>query len=144
MKSLRLLLALLTGMAVLTGAYAAEHPSALIPFYEKVSAALAADDFAEAKPAARQLAVEAARLRRDPIAAAAHAVAGAADLAAAREAFKTLSLETIALARNEKGYFIINCPMANADWVQSTREIANPYLGSAMFSCGTVKEETKG
>jgi hypothetical protein len=34
--------------------------------------------------------------------------------------------------------------MAEADWVQSTREVANPYYGQAMLSCGTVTEETKG
>jgi len=48
------------------------------------------------------------------------------------------------LARHEKGYFIVNCPMANADWLQSNRKIANPYFGQAMSACGSVTEETKG
>jgi hypothetical protein len=144
MKAFRLLLATLAAMAAVAGVHAAENPSALIPRYEKVSAALVADNFADAQAAARQLAAEAARLHLDGIAAAAQAVAKAGDLAAARAAFKTLSNETIALARQQKGYFIMTCPMAQADWVQSTREVANPYLGKDMPTCGSVKEETKG
>ena len=34
--------------------------------------------------------------------------------------------------------------MAQADWVQSTRAVTNPYLGKDMLTCGEVKEETKG
>jgi len=34
--------------------------------------------------------------------------------------------------------------MAQADWVQGTPEVANPYLGKEMLACGEVKEETKG
>ncbi len=39
------------------------------------------------------------------------------------------------------------CPMYNkgkgAFWVSETKEIKNPYLGKAMPTCGTVKEEIK-
>lgn len=39
------------------------------------------------------------------------------------------------------------CPMYNkgkgAFWVSETKEISNPYLGKAMPTCGTVKEEIK-
>jgi hypothetical protein len=144
MKALCVLLATLIGLPALAGARAAEDPSALILRYETIAAALVADDFASAQAAARQLAAAASSLHRDGIAAAAQAVAKAGDLAAARAAFKTLSTETIALARRQKGYFIMTCPMAQADWVQSTREVANPYFGKDMPTCGTVKEETKG
>jgi hypothetical protein len=144
MKAFRLVLATLAAIAAVAGVHAVENPSTLIPCYEKISAALVADNFADAQAAARQLAADAARLHRDGIAAAAQAVAKAGDLAAARAAFKLLSNETIALARQQKGYFIMTCPMAQADWVQSTRDVANPYFGQAMPTCGTVKEETKG
>ena len=37
-----------------------------------------------------------------------------------------------------------HCPMANnnsgADWLSETKEIKNPYFGSNMLTCGTVKE----
>lgn len=39
------------------------------------------------------------------------------------------------------------CPMYNkgkgAYWISETKEIKNPYLGKAMPTCGTVKEEIK-
>ena len=39
------------------------------------------------------------------------------------------------------------CPMYNngkgAFWISETKEIKNPYLGKAMPTCGTVKEEIK-
>ncbi len=53
--------------------------------------------------------------------------------------------ETVALAAAPSSapadgheLFIIHCPMANADWVQSDQTIANPYLGSSMSTCGSV------
>ena len=39
------------------------------------------------------------------------------------------------------------CPMANdgkgAIWISETKDIKNPYLGKAMPTCGTMKEEIK-
>ena len=138
-----IVLLLLGGLAA-APALAAENQLPLVPLYQKVASALCADDLTAAKAAAGTLATEAVRLHHDQITASATVVAQAGDIAAARAAFKTLSQETIALARQQKGYFILHCPMAEADWVQSTREVANPYYGQAMLSCGTVTEETKG
>jgi hypothetical protein len=112
--------------------------------YETVRAALADDDLAAARTAAQKLATEEVRLHHAGIASSAQDITKADNLAAAREAFKILSTETIALARRASGYFILTCPMAQADWVQSTRTVANPYLGKDMLTCGEVKEETKG
>jgi hypothetical protein len=30
-----------------------------------------------------------------------------------------------------------------ANWLSETKEIANPYLGKSMPTCGSVKEELK-
>ncbi len=144
MKTSRLLCALLAGMLALARLAAADTPSALVPCYEKIAAALVGDDFVGAKAAAQQLFAAAGRNHESAIAASAQIVARAGDLAAAREAFKVLSRDLITLARREKGYFVVNCPMANADWLQSTRKIANPYFGQAMSACGSITEETKG
>ena len=39
------------------------------------------------------------------------------------------------------------CPMANdgkgAIWISEPQDIKNPYLGKAMPTCGTIKEEMK-
>ena len=144
MKSFRLVLVLIAGSTGIARLHAAEPAAALLPLYEKVSAALVADNLAATRDAARTLAAAATNAHRTDLAAAAGAVAGATDLAASREAFKKLSQDTVVLARHERGWFIVNCPMANADWVQRTRTIANPYFGQSMPSCGIVKEETKG
>lgn len=145
MTTLRTLvvLVLASGLAVVS-ALARENSSILLPLYERVATALSADDLAGAKAAARNLAAEAATAQPGALADSATAVTRAGDLGQARTSFKALSAEAIALARHTKGYFILTCPMAQADWVQGTPEVANPYLGKEMLACGEVKEETKG
>jgi hypothetical protein len=138
-----ILLFLATGLTV-ASTFAEDNRATLLPLYEKVVLALAADDLAGARMAARHLAAEAAKAGDRGMAGSASAVVQADDLSHARASFKALSTGAIALARHAKGYFILTCPMAGADWVQSTRAIANPYLGKDMLTCGEVKEETKG
>jgi multidrug efflux pump subunit AcrA (membrane-fusion protein) len=37
--------------------------------------------------------------------------------------------------------YIAHCPMANADWITSTRDIDNPYKGTDMLTCGSITGE---
>jgi len=41
--------------------------------------------------------------------------------------------------------YVANCPMYNknkgANWLTASKEIKNPYMGTAMLKCGTIKEE---
>ncbi len=75
-------------------------------------------------------------------------IATAADLASARLAFATLSNEMAALVKGEQlstgSLYLEYCPMANnntgAYWLSNEKEIKNPYFGSKMLKCGTVKE----
>ena len=68
----------------------------------------------------------------------------------AREKFKSLSQSVISYLKalqgktkgTEKSY-IYYCPMADASWLQKEEGIRNPYLGSSMLKCGTIKEEIK-
>ncbi|MGB9625564.1 MAG: efflux RND transporter periplasmic adaptor subunit [Phycisphaerae bacterium] len=39
--------------------------------------------------------------------------------------------------------YVIHCPMAKADWLSLTGEVANPYYGSEMLTCGAVTGEIK-
>ena len=144
MKILRLFPALLLLAGPTARVHAADEAPVLIPLYEKASAALCADDVGAARTAARELAGEAARRHCDAIGDSAKLVAAADDLPGARRAFKDLSVAVIALAKPVKGYFILNCPMAGADWLQRTRAVANPYFGRAMPTCGSVKAATGG
>ena len=66
----------------------------------------------------------------------------------ARERFKGLSQSIINYLKalqgkingTEKSY-IYYCSMADASWLQKEEGTRNPYLGSSMLKCGTVKEE---
>ena len=64
------------------------------------------------------------------------------DIDKQREAFKKVSTLMIAYAKKEKlkGLYHANCPMASADWLQSSAEVKNPYYGSKMLKCGSTKE----
>ncbi|HEX7632651.1 MAG TPA: DUF3347 domain-containing protein [Lacunisphaera sp.] len=115
--------------------------------YEAVHVALAADDLPAAKKAAAVIAEHAghtagtdkhAKSRADI----ATQLANADGLAAAREAFKTLSKQATHLADGQKGYYLAHCPMVpneEGDWVQTTKKISNPYMGKAMATCGSIE-----
>jgi Cu(I)/Ag(I) efflux system membrane fusion protein len=71
------------------------------------------------------------------------------NLADRRAQLKTLSDAVIRLVRAHRPpmtLFIDHCPMAQdsgADWLSATEQIANPYFGSKMFRCGSVKERLR-
>ena len=112
----------------------------ILSSYVKVSAALAADDLGAAKKAAAAVAEHASMSDMNKsIAAKASAVAKATKIDAARTAFKSLSAAVEPLAAGEKGYVVMNCPMANADWVQTSNDVKNPYYGKSMLTCGGPK-----
>jgi len=112
----------------------------ILASYVKVSAALAADDFATAKTAAAAVAEQASKAERKDIAAKAAAVSKTANIETARQNFKALSAAVEPLAAGEKGYVVMNCPMAKADWVQTSPDVKNPYYGKAMLTCGAPKQ----
>lgn len=65
-----------------------------------------------------------------------------------REHFDMLSNDVYDLVKTfEAGQTLYqaNCPMYNnnkgASWLTASKEIKNPYMGSKMLKCGTIKEE---
>lgn len=67
-----------------------------------------------------------------------------------REHFDMLSKDIYELVKTFGGgqkLYYDHCPMYNdgkgANWLSETKEIANPYLGKSMPTCGIVKEELK-
>lgn len=66
-----------------------------------------------------------------------------------RKQFEFLSIAIInslkAFGTDHKTYFVQYCPMVNnnkgADWISVESEIKNPYFGSKMMKCGSVKLE---
>jgi Cu(I)/Ag(I) efflux system membrane fusion protein len=70
-------------------------------------------------------------------------VAKAEDLRTAREAFKGLSGSLVKYLADHKAgkglYHEVYCPMARASWLQTEKNIKNPYMGTAMLTCGELK-----
>lgn len=140
LRFLPVVAALAAGFVQLASAKDAPMRSEVLSAYVKIADALAADDLAGAKASATALAGSADSADQFQIAKQATALAKAADLATAREGFKVLSTSIETLAANEKGYVVMTCAMANADWVQKSSEVKNPYLGKAMLNCGEPKK----
>ena len=64
-----------------------------------------------------------------------------------REIFRHLSQNMIALTKDfkldDKSVFVMYCPMADASWLSSEKVVKNPFYGSSMISCGSIKSEIK-
>lgn len=71
------------------------------------------------------------------------AISQTKDLKLQREKFATLSTNLFALAKTVKltiePVYQQYCPMKKASWLSNNRAIKNPYYGSAMLTCGSVK-----
>jgi hypothetical protein len=115
----------------------------LVKTYLPIAEALAADDLGKAQAAAASLAKEADAAGQKNVYQPALALVHATDLKAARAAFKSLSKEIVPMAEKSKDLVVMNCPMANADWVQTDSNVRNPYYGKMMLTCGAPKTATK-
>lgn len=118
--------------------------------YFAIQKALAGDDLAGAKDGASQLKaliesgdkVQAAKVLLN----ASVSLVDSADLATARVAFNSLSEGLIVAAKTSgvqmDDVYVATCPMAadgeSASWLQEGATVANPYLGTAMSTCGSV------
>jgi hypothetical protein len=81
-------------------------------------------------------------LRKD-----ATAISEARNISTQRETFLNLSDNMIALTKefklSENPVYVQYCPMADGSWLSDEKKIINPYYGSSMLSCGSVKSEIK-
>ncbi len=73
----------------------------------------------------------------------ANAIAQTGDIKIQREKFSSLSNNMFELAKSVKlstePVYQQYCPMKKASWLSNDKAIKNPYYGSAMLSCGSVK-----
>lgn len=126
----------------------------LVPDYLALQTALAGDDLATAKTVATQLAATA---KHGPAFAAfttpVAAVAKAADLKSARASFLMVLMEMQDLVDHvgttgEYNLYEAFCPMAfggkGGTWLQGDRNVLNPYYGSMMLRCGSIKAQVAG
>lgn len=96
--------------------------------YEKMRAALAADDLARSNEVAAELTADG------------FPAAKSETLERARAEFVKLSETAITTAAKQPGYYVVHCPMLNRDWVQTSKQISNPYGGKDLLTCGQIKE----
>ncbi|HUP23845.1 MAG TPA: hypothetical protein VNB06_12995 [Thermoanaerobaculia bacterium] len=78
----------------------------------------------------------------DRAVAAAEKLGAARDIAGSRVAFGEVSRHVLALAaadpRLREGRHVFECPMTTTfpQWLQASEDVANPYMGAEMGSCG--------
>jgi hypothetical protein len=120
--------ALVTLAAPLSAAELTDQNKRFLAAYEQVHHALVADDLAGAQTAAADLGRVGVDLTKSK------------SLTEARAAFEKLSAQTKDLVAGQPGYFVLHCPMANKDWVQTSDKPSNPYFGKQMPACGEVKK----
>jgi hypothetical protein len=124
-----------------------EPVQSVLDHYLKIQAELTKDSIKEVDEHANAIAkaVKGDDMKMLPpdVAKQAETLAQAGDLKAAREAFKPLSKSLIKyLADNKAGvgtYHEAYCPMVKASWLQTGKEIKNPYMGKEMPTCGELK-----
>lgn len=120
--------------------------------YSRIQTALANDSLASVTEGGQAIAKavkeDTANTFPASVAQQAQAASNAADLPAARAAFKSLSRSLIEYsARNPQVagiYHQVHCSMANADWLQTDAVVNNPYLGKAMAHCGEFVKGNAG
>lgn len=133
----------------------ADSPSAplqsILDKYIQIQASLAGDSLRGVPEAASEIAAAAkagAGLIPEAVAIQSETLAKATDIKAAREAFKPLSATLINALSAQKStsgeYYEAFCPMADASWIQTGKEVANPYFGSAMSNCGEIRKSFGG
>ena len=66
------------------------------------------------------------------------------DIKVQREKLASLSANLLAVVKKTKlsnePIYQMYCPMKKAVWLSDNKAIKNPYYGSAMLSCGSIKE----
>ena len=111
--------------------------------YEKISAALVADDLDAVLEATGEAVGRAGKDGDERLAGLLEELGHADDLDTAREAFLPLSREVILAAAGKDGFYVMSCPMVeNGKWLQSDDQVKNPYMGQRMVACGGVEMET--
>jgi hypothetical protein len=118
----------------------------VVKTYLEIHALLTQDKFSDVKGPAGTLASQTAALGKDSgLAKAATTFAAAKDLKSARDAFGPLSDALIARVKADGSKDLVSdlkvgyCPMNSKSWMQREESARNPYYGTAMATCGTVK-----
>lgn len=152
------LASVLIALTLAANLFAQEHPKSASLFtksltdsYLALQSSLAGDDLNTAHEAALAYIASfdksTASLNTEVLTKHANEIASASDLHSARYAFRELSVQAKMLfdylaTPDSKPLYLVECSMAfageGAEWIQASPDIANPYYGARMFTCGTV------
>ena len=141
------------GLLFITNVRAADNPALMQPVksvlghYLMIQTELAKDSVKgldeHANAIAKAVKGDEMKMLSPEVAEQAERLAKAKDVKAAREAFKPLSASLVKyLADNKVGkgtYHEAYCPMVKASWLQTGKDIVNPYMGKSMLTCGVLK-----
>jgi len=134
--------AAVVAIAAAAFAFVPRHqPPSLFPPYESVRQALVAQSLPDVRKSAAAFSSAAKSAKRDDIASRGNAVAHAATLQDARNAFGPLS-DAMIHYRDElhaTSPVVVWCPMVKKYWLQPKGDIGNPYTDPDMRGCGEFK-----
>ena len=153
LASLTLTLAAAAALFCTPAVRAADEPALMEPVksvlnhYLTIQTNLANDSVqgldAHAKAIAAAIKGDSMKMLSPDVAKQAETLAQAKDLKAARAAFKPLSASLVKYLADKKAgkgvYHEAYCPMADANWLQTGKDIKNPYFGKEMLDCGELK-----
>ena len=147
-----ILLAAVVGLSGSVGVRAADNPALMEPVksvytdYLKIQASLAGDSLngvaANAEAIAKAVNGDSMKMVPAAVATEAETLAKASNLKSARAAFKPLSdslIQFLADHHAKNAYVEIYCPMARASWLQTGKDVKNPYYGKEDLTCGEIK-----
>lgn len=141
------------------------HVDIMVHFYTHIQTALAGDDLEEASLRAKQLknlmqendtisygdkGQELYSKYKTKVIELSNDIQTTDDIELQRERFENLSnivYQLVKAAGSAEPLYKSYCPMAfdgkGAIWLSETEDIANPYYGASMYSCGSVQELVK-
>lgn len=124
----------------------ASMPASVIDPYLKIQASLAQDSIDDVRANAGNVATAATALGAPAVKidTAAVQLASATEIADAREKFGVLSEALVAYMDGlhltaPEGVRVAFCPMKMKPWLQAGTSINNPYYGSSMRTCGSLR-----
>ncbi|MFN8370264.1 MAG: DUF3347 domain-containing protein [Bacteriovoracaceae bacterium] len=109
----------------------------ILPHYLEMQTALANDSLAKAQVAASDIS-KLKNIEENNLLQSNDKIKNAKNISIAREEFKIFSKPFVDWVQKNKkvGLIVVSCSMADAKWVQKDGEVANPYFGSEMKTCG--------
>jgi hypothetical protein len=116
-----------SGAPELRAAELTESDKFFLAGYEEIRVALVADDLVAANDAARRLTDSGIEVPRSET------------LERARDGFVKTSAIAVKVASGHTGYYVMRCPKLKRDWVQTSKDVGNPYGGKSMVTCGQIK-----